>query len=303
MDELKRGLLASDAWIAPKFFYDLLGSRLFAAITALPEYYPPRVEAEILTTYRKEIAQALGTRATLIDLGAGNCEKVAGLFPILQPAQYVAVDISVDFLRDALDHLSRQYPDTDMVGVGVDFSTQLNLPADVSDKRRTFFYLGSSIGNFPAAEAVPLLERLRRNMGAEGGLLIGMDLVKPIATLEAAYDDALGVTAAFNRNVLLHINRILVSDFKLEDWRHVALFNPQASRIEMHLEALREVRVTWPGGERLFAAQERIHTENSYKYTPESARTLLQQAGFMAKQVWTDPMGYFALIYATPSRV
>ena len=121
---------------------------------------------------------------------------------------------------------------------------------------------------------MPLLERLRRSLGAEDGLLIGMDLVKPIATLEAAYDDALGVTAAFNRNVLLHINRILGSDFRLEDWRHVALFNTQASRIEMHLEALSEVRVTWPGGERLFAAHERMHTENSYKYTPESARLI-----------------------------
>jgi len=301
--ELKTGLLASDAQIAPKFFYDLLGSRLFAAITALPEYYPPRVEAEIFVNYSKDIAQALGTRATLIDLGAGNCEKVARLFPVLQPAQYVAVDISVDFLRDALEHLGRQYPDTAMLGVGADFSTQLNLPAAVAHQRRTFFYLGSSIGNFSEAEAVPLLERLRRNMGAEDGLLIGMDLVKPIATLEAAYDDVLGVTAAFNRNVLLHINRILGSDFRLEDWRHVALFNTQASRIEMHLEALREVRVTWPGGERVFAAHERIHTENSYKYTPESARDLLQQAGLMVQQFWTDPMGYFALIYATPMQV
>ncbi len=298
--ELARGLLARDACIAPKFFYDLLGSRLFAAITALPEYYPPRVEAEIFSIYRDEITHALGTQGTLIDLGAGNCEKVARLFPALQPAQYVAVDISVEFLRDALAHLSRQYPDTDMLGVGADFSTRLDLPAEVADKRRTFFYLGSSIGNFSGADAAMLLGRLRQNMKTGDGLLIGMDLVKASATLVAAYDDALGVTAAFNRNVLLHVNRILGSDFKLEDWRHVALFNTQAARIEMHLEAVRDVRIAWPGGSRLFAAHERIHTENAYKYTPESARTLLQQAGLAVRQLWTDPMRYFALLYATP---
>jgi len=299
--ELKLGLLASDAWIAPKFFYDLLGSRLFAAITALPEYYPPRVEAEIFSTCLDEIAHALGTRGTLIDLGAGNCEKAARLFPVLQPAQYVAVDISVEFLRDALEHLSRQYPDTDILGVGADFSARLDLPAEVADKRRTFFYLGSSIGNFSDADAAMLLGRLRQNMKAGDGLLIGMDLLKRSATLVAAYDDALGVTAAFNRNVLLHVNRILGSDFRLEDWRHVALFNTQASRIEMHLEAVRGVRIAWPGGSRLFAAHERIHTENSYKYTPESARALLQQAELAVQQLWIDPMNYFALFYATPT--
>ena len=301
MTELKEGLLASKAWIAPKFFYDLLGSRLFAAITAVPEYYPPRVEAEIFVQYQNEIVQTLGTRATLIDLGAGNCEKVARLFPMLQPTQYVAVDISVDFLHAALEHLSRQYTATEMLGVGIDFSTHLELPAAVTATRRTFFYLGSSIGNFSDADAIPLLGGLRQNMGAQDGLLIGMDLVKDSTILVTAYDDALGVTAAFNRNVLLHINGILGSDFRLEDWRHVALFNAQASRIEMHLEALRDVQVNWPSDTRQFAAGERIHTENSYKYTPESARALLQKAGFTVQQLWTDPMGYFALVYAIPA--
>lgn len=300
VDELQAGLLAPKAWIAPKFFYDLLGSKLFAAITALPEYYPPRVEAEIFIQCSKEIAQTLGTRATLIDLGAGSCEKVARLFPTLQPAQYVAVDISVDFLRAALEDLGRQYPETTMLGLGADFSTHIDLPPEVNAQRRIYFYLGSSIGNFSDVDAVQLLARLRHSMGPDDGLLIGMDLVKASATLEAAYDDALGVTAAFNKNVLLHVNHILGSDFKLEDWRHVALFNHDASRIEMHLEALREVSVVWPGGRRAFAAGERIHTENSYKYTPASARALLQQAGLTVQHLWTDPLQYFALIYATP---
>lgn len=301
--ELTQGLFAQHAHIAPKYFYDLLGSRLFAAITALPEYYPPRVEAAIFSTYRQEIAQALGAQITLIDLGAGNCEKGARLFADLSPTQYVAVDISVEFLRDALAQLGRQYNAIEMLGVGLDFSTQLDLPPAVARKRRIFLYLGSSIGNFSDADAVRLLANLRANMDTDGGLLIGMDLVKASATLEAAYDDALGVTGAFNRNVLLHINQILGSDFDIHDWRHIALFNAQASRIEMHLEALREVLVAWPGGERRFAAGERIHTENSYKYTPDSARALLQQAGFVVQQLWTDPMAYFALVYATPADV
>ena len=299
---LIQGLLAQHAHIAPKYFYDLLGSHLFAAITALPEYYPPRVEAEIFSIYQQEIAQTLGAQITLIDLGAGNCEKGARLFTDVCPAQYVAVDISVDFLRDALAQLGRQYTAIEMLGVGLDFSTQLDLPPAVVAKRRIFLYLGSSIGNFADTDAARLLANVRANMDGDGGLLIGMDLVKASAILEAAYDDALGVTGAFNRNVLLHINQILGSDFDIRDWRHVALFNAPASRIEMHLEALRDVQVAWPGGQRRFAAGERIHTENSYKYTPDSARALLRQAGFTVQQLWTDPMDYFALIYATPAR-
>lgn len=297
---LAQGVLDRPAHIAPKYFYDLLGSRLFAAITALPEYYPPRVEAAIFSSNQREIVQALGTQITLIDLGAGNCEKAARLFTGLSPTQYVAVDISIDFLRDALAQLARQYTAIEMLGVGLDFSTQLDLPQAVAQQRRIFLYLGSSIGNFSDADAVRLLVNLRANMDADGGLLIGMDMVKASPILEAAYDDALGVTAAFNRNVLLHMNQMLGSDFRVQDWRHIALFNTQASRIEMHLEALREVQVAWPGGQRSFAPGERIHTENSYKYTRESARALLQKAGFTVQHWWTDPKEYFALIYATP---
>ncbi|MFM2398174.1 MAG: hypothetical protein RL341_331 [Pseudomonadota bacterium] len=296
--ELLEGLVAGKAHVAPKFFYDALGSRLFEAITELPEYYPTRVEAQIFGQREDEIARALGKRITLIDLGAGNCAKAARLFPSLQPVQYVAVDISVDFLQQALDGLQRQFPATDMLGVGMDFSASLQLPRDVRLEKRVFFYPGSSIGNFEPVVARRLLGQMATQAGQGGALLIGIDLVKPLDVLVPAYDDALGVTAAFNLNLLLHLNRLIGSDFALQDWQHVALFNTQESRIEMHLQARHALTVQWQGGARAFAAGERIHTECSYKYTPDSARTLLADSGFDVTQFWTDAQQQFAVVLA-----
>jgi L-histidine Nalpha-methyltransferase len=296
--ELLEGLTAEKAYVAPKFFYDALGSRLFEAITELPEYYPTRVEADIFGDYKDEIAQALGKRLTLIDLGAGNCEKAAKLFPSVQPVQYVAVDISVDFLHQALDGLQRQFPATDMLGIGMDFSTSLQLPRDVRADKRVFFYPGSSIGNFGPVAARELLAQMATQAGQGGALLIGIDLVKPLNVLVPAYDDALGVTAAFNLNLLLHLNRLIGSDFAVRDWQHIALFNTQDSRIEMHLQARRALTVRWQGGERAFEAGERIHTECSYKYTPESACALLADSGFEVTQFWTDAQQQFAVVLA-----
>jgi dimethylhistidine N-methyltransferase len=296
--ELLEGLTAEAAHVAPKFFYDPLGSRLFEAITELPEYYPTRVEAEIFVQRKDQIAHALGKQVTLIDLGAGNCEKAARLFPSLQPVQYVAVDISVEFLHQALDGLQRQFPATDMLGVGMDFSANLQLPRDVRADKRVFFYPGSSIGNFEPAVARRLLSQVAMQAGQGGALLIGIDLVKPLDVLVPAYDDALGVTAAFNLNMLLNLNRLIESNFDLRDWQHVALFNAQDSRIEMHLQARRDLVVHWPDGARAFAAGERIHTECSYKYTPESAGALLEDSGFEVKQFWTDTRQQFAVVLA-----
>ncbi|HET9978584.1 MAG TPA: L-histidine N(alpha)-methyltransferase [Burkholderiaceae bacterium] len=296
--ELADGLAAEAASIAPKYFYDALGSRLFDAITDLPEYYPTRTEAGILAARRWDIAEAVGRARTLIDLGAGNCEKASRLFSTLAPARYVAVDISVEFLRRALAALQREHPELDLVGLGQDFSRALRLPAEVGDGPRTFFYPGSSIGNFTPEDACAFLCRVRA--GSPGcNLVIGVDLVKDQAVLEAAYDDPLGVTAAFNRNVLLHVNRLLGSDFALADWRHVALFNAAESRIEMHLEARRAVDVRWPGGGRRFAAGERIHSENSYKYGVETFGRLLRQAGYAQTHCWTDERGWFAVFCAS----
>jgi L-histidine Nalpha-methyltransferase len=295
--ELSAGLLAPQAAVSPKFFYDALGSRLFDAITELPEYYPTRTEAAILRTHGAEIAATVGTGRTLVDLGAGNCEKAGRLFATLRPHRYVAVDISVEFLRQALQCLQREHPAMDMVGVGVDFSQALQLPPQVGDGPRTLFYPGSSIGNFTPEVAEGFLRRVHAHSPG-GNLLIGVDLVKPKALLDAAYDDALGITAAFNLNALSHINRVLGSDFNLRQWRHVAFFDAAASRIEMHLEARAALAVRWPGGERRFAAGERLHTENSCKYTVEGFDALLRRAGYADTRCWTDDKQWFAVFAA-----
>jgi dimethylhistidine N-methyltransferase len=293
----RAALLAPQASAAPKFFYDSLGSHLFEAITELPEYYPTRTEAAIFERHGADLARRVGTGATLIDLGAGNCAKATRLFPLLEPRRYVAVDISVDFLREALRRVQREHPAVDVVGVGLDFSRSLELPADLLEGRPVFFYPGSSIGNFATEEALRFLRRVRAQAG-DGGLVIGVDLVKPAAILEAAYDDALGVTAAFNLNLLRHLNRLIGSDFEPRRWRHVAFFDAARSRIEMHLEARDDLTVRWPGAERAFRGGERIHTENSCKYTPDGFAALLRQAGFAAPSVWTDPQGWFAVFWA-----
>lgn len=304
--ELIEGLSAPQAHTSPKFLYDALGSRLFEAITELPEYYPTRTEAAIFAKHGAEMAACIAPHATLIDLGAGNCNKAAALFDRFAPKRYVAVDISVSFLRGALECLQRQYPELEMLGVGMDFSSRLLLPPQAlhAGEPCVLFYPGSSIGNFTPHDALRFLQDAHRacGQGDGSGLLIGVDLVKDAVELQAAYDDALGVTAAFNRNLLLHINRLAGSDLALGDWRHMALFNTQASRIEMHLLANRDLTVTWPGGGRNFAKDERIHTENSYKWTVPGFAQLLEQAGFATPQVWTDApdvsQGRFAVMWA-----
>ena len=292
--ELLAGLTAPTATIAPKYLYDALGSRLFSAITELPEYYPTRTEAAIFRREMKDMARALGPVTTLVDLGAGNCEKAARLFETFRVQRYVAVDISVNYLRDSLGCLQREHPEMDMLGVGLDFSAALALPAEIGNDPRTLFYPGSSIGNFTPAEALAFL-RQAQAASLGGALLIGVDLVKPAGILEPAYDDPLGVTAAFNRNMLLHLNRLAGTDFDIADWRHVAFFNAGESRIEMHLEALRDASVRWRDGERRFRAGERMHTENSYKWQLDDFAALLQQAGFTRLRHWTDENEWFAV--------
>ncbi|MES2934624.1 MAG: L-histidine N(alpha)-methyltransferase [Pseudomonadota bacterium] len=296
--EIVAGLLAPHPTISPKFFYDALGSTLFEAICALPEYYPTRTEAAIFDAVLPQIAASVGLGTTLIDLGAGNCAKAARLFPLIQPAQYVPVDISVDHMHDALDRLQQCFPSIAMTGLGLDFSTSLDLPDLVGLEKRLFFYPGSSIGNFVPAEAVAFLQRLRAACSEDGGLLIGIDLLKEKALLDAAYDDGLGVTAAFNRNILLHVNHLIGANFDVRDWRHLGYFNSAKSRVEMHLEARRDLNVQWPGSQRHFAQGERIHTENSYKYSRDACIELLAKAGFGNVKIWTDERQWYALIHA-----
>lgn len=294
------GLLLTPAQASPKYFYDRLGSHLFDAITELPEYYPTRTEAAIFEADGAAMGQQIGGGATLIDLGAGNCAKAARLLPLLDPARYVAVDISAEYLQDALRRLQREHHALDIVGVGMDFSRSPALPAGVlsSQDRPVFFYAGSSIGNFTPDEAVAFLRGVHAQAHG-GGLLIGVDLVKPKAVLEAAYDDALGVTAAFNLNLLRNMNRAVGTDFDPRQWRHVALFNEADSRIEMHLEAREALELRWPGGRRHFHKGERLHTENSCKYTVESFSSLLEHSGFRSTRYWISPDNWFAVFWAS----
>jgi dimethylhistidine N-methyltransferase len=296
--ELSAGLMAELAFTSPKYFYDALGSKLFAAICELPEYYLARTEASIFDIYLNEIADTVGVGSTLIDLGAGDCAKAARLFSALKPAQYIPVDISVEYLRDAVSRLQQRFPHIQMTGLGMDFSSTMQLPDVVRGSKRLFFYPGSSIGNFTPAEALAFFQRLRLNCDGDGGLLIGVDLVKDREILDAAYNDALGVTASFNLNLLLHLNRLLGANFDIRAWRHNSFFNPEQSRIEMYLEARHSHTVKWQGGERRFLAGERIHTENSYKYTAEGFVQLLQQSGMKVTRSWSDARNWFMVCHA-----
>ena len=300
-EELRAGIAAAKAMIQPWYLYDDIGSRLFEIITAVPDYYPTRTEAALLTEHLPAIAAAVGGRGgTIVDLGAGSCEKAPRLFPFVKPRQYVPVDISADYLKSVVERLQHEHPDIEMIGVGTDFSNHLELPAAVDRARRLFFYPGSSIGNFTPEHACAFLRRVREQMFEDSALLIGIDLIKDVATMERAYDDRLGVTAAFNRNTLYNVNRIAGTDFDPADWRHLSRFDERLHRVEMLLEARSETTVRWPGGERVIRAGERIHTESSYKYTLDRFAKLLGKAGLRTVENWTDSKKWFAMFLATP---
>ncbi len=300
--EIIAGLSAAGGMrIAPKYFYDALGSALFTAICQLDEYYPTRTEASIIGKALPDLAGLLAPASTLIDLGACDCVKGLRLLQAIEFGQYAAIDISADFLRDAVLDVQRALPRLDVLGIGADFTDGLRLPAQVRVENRVFFYPGSSIGNFTPLAATKLLKQWRGLCGNDARLLIGVDLVKDAATLEAAYDDAIGVTAAFNLNVLRHVNRLAGTDFDPRQWRHRAHFNAEDSRIEMHLVAQSALQVRWPGGAREVRKGESIHTENSYKYTVDGFGHVLQSAGWRISRVWTDEREWFGLILAEPT--
>lgn len=295
--EIIDGLQSNPASISPKFFYDELGSSLFQAITHLKEYYPTRVERGIMQSKLAEITEAIVAVDVIVELGAGNCEKVRPLLDSIVPKQYRALDISVDFLEAALADLHHDYPAIDMQAIAADITEELLFP-DLQDQKILFFYPGSSIGNFNPPEASRLFSNLARECHGSGGLLIGVDLVKDIHVLEQAYNDSLGVTAAFNLNALRHLNHVIGSNFSIPDWEHYAFFNQTLDRIEMHLRAKSDQLVSWPGGYRQFHVGEMIHTENSYKYSNATFLKMLQETGFTKVTAWTDPESNFLVCFA-----
>jgi len=298
--EIIDGLMQTPATISPKFFYDAAGSALFEKITQLPAYYPTRTERAIMAANASEIARRVGAKCSVIELGAGNCQKATALCELLHPERFVAVDISAAFLHDAVAGMRLRFADIDIHAIAADLTSDIVLPPDLPLQRRLLFYPGSSIGNFDPPHALTLLSRMRGLLADDGALLIGVDLVKDEAILNAAYDDPEGVTAAFNRNLLDHVNRLIGSDFDSRRWQHRAFFNAGQSRIEMHLEASADTVVHWPGGSRSFACGQRIHTENSYKYRANDFVELLRHAGFHRTQVWTDAQDWFAVVLAGP---
>lgn len=294
------GLRATPATIEPKYFYDPLGCALYAAICQLDEYYPTRTERAIFEQYRGEISAKIsadGRCATFVDLGAGDCGKAMAWLPFIRPQRYLAIDIAGPSLETALANMAPEFPEIEMIGLVTDFSQALEIPADLLSAPTTLFYPGSSIGNFTPTGATAFLRQIR-DVTNGGGLLIGVDAKKDKQRLDAAYADALGVTAAFNLNALRHINRVIKADFDEAKWRHVGAYNAQLGRVEMHLESTVDQHVMIDGSARLFMCGERIHSENSYKYSQAQFEAMLREAGFSDVSVWTNVEQAFWVFYA-----
>jgi len=301
------GLTASPKRLPPWLFYDAAGSRLFDAITKQPEYYVTRTERAIFAQYASEILDAAGERLAAVELGAGSAEKTRLLLAQLlrrQPrAAYYPIDVSESAVQAAAKSLRREFPSLAVTPIVADYAAGVEKVLMI-DGRKLVMFIGSSIGNYEPDEALALLQRVRRVMRPGDTFLLGTDMVKPEKILQAAYNDAAGVTARFNLNVLTRINRELAGDFKLNAFRHVALWNRNKSRVEMHLESLRAQRVAI-GALRMevdLEEGERIHTENSYKYLPKQVASLLGRAGFEPRQNWYDPRRWFGVHLASVER-
>ncbi|HZF66523.1 MAG TPA: L-histidine N(alpha)-methyltransferase [Gemmatirosa sp.] len=283
------GLQATPKTLPPKLFYDDAGAALFERICALPEYYVTRAELEILEACSRELAGHLGPRVVLVEYGSGAGVKVRLLLDALDAAAaYVPVDISASQLRCVADEIQAAYPALDVRPVCADFTRPLTLPTLAPGGRPVAFFPGSTLGNFHPPDAAAFLRRIARTVGRHGALVVGLDRRKAAATLEAAYDDAQGVTAAFNRNLLARINRELAADFDLAAFEHRAVWNAAESRIEMHLESGRTQAVRVAGRRIAFAAGERIWTECSYKYDDRSLAALAAASGLTVERRWTD---------------
>jgi dimethylhistidine N-methyltransferase len=289
------GLSASPKWLWAKYFYDDRGSELFEQITALPEYYPTRTELGILETRAAEIARFIPPGAALIEFGSGSTVKARIVLRAAPVAAYVPVDISAGFLNSEAAQLARDLPHLRTLPVAADFTKPFQLPTAIRSRPRVGFFPGSTIGNFEPAQATEFLRHAGRLLGTGAHFVVGVDLVKDEAVLNAAYDDGAGVTAAFNLNLLRRINRELGADFDLDRFRHRAFFNAARHRIEMHLESRVAQNVQLCDRVIAFAAGETIHTESSYKYTVDSFQALAAEAGWSPAAVWTDPKKYFSL--------
>ncbi len=295
------GLSEAQKAIPARWLYDDAGSQLFEDITQIPEYYPTRAEIEILTARGAEFAQSIGPDRAVVEFGSGSSVKTPLLLRAIEPAAYVPLDISGDFLRAAAADLSAKFPGLPVHPVEADFMRKVALPNDVADMPKLGFFPGSTIGNMVARTAVDLLRTMRDTLGEGSQLLIGMDLIKGTDVLEAAYDDAAGVTGEFNLNLARRINRELDGTIPVDDLRHVARWDDDFARIEMHLEVQRDMEFSVAGRDFVMTKGETIHTENSHKFDKRSSATLLLAGGWTPMQRWTDEKGRFSLILAEAS--
>ena len=297
LDEVLEGLSQPHKAIPPKYFYDERGSRLFEQICDLPEYYPTRIEMAILREHLAAMVQFIGPEAELIEFGSGAGIKTQILVEALRPPLYVPVDIDGDMLKKASGELAQLFGWINITAICADYSRPLVLPefAGVPIRRKAVFFPGSTIGNFTPEAALEFLRRSRALAGNDGVMLVGVDLKKDKAQLDAAYDDAQGITAQFNLNLLARINRELGADFQPQRFAHRAFYDETKGRIEMHLESLYSQFVRIAGRRFDFAPGETIHTEISCKYTIAEFQALAQQAGFATEKVWTDAQQMFSV--------
>jgi len=294
-DAVRTGLSQTQKIIPARFFYDSTGSELFEAITDLPEYYPTRAEIEILGARAETVAAAIGPGRAVIEFGSGSSAKTPLLLRAIAPSAYVPVDISAAFLHASAAALAQGFLGLPVWPVAADFTRPFRLPASIAGAPRLGFFPGSTLGNLAPMAAIDLLRSFGATLGEESWLLIGLDLAKDRETLEAAYDDAQGVTAAFNLNLLHRINRELGGTITIEDFKHRAVWNEALGRIEMHLVAVRDTVFDAAGAPFSLAAGEHIHTENSYKWTRPEARLMARASGWTPVQDWTDSAARFAL--------
>ena len=293
-DDVIKGLTDKPRKIPPKYFYDQRGSELFDQICEQPEYYPTRTEIDLLQYYAREIAERIGPDCVLVELGSGASEKARLLFDALKPAGYMGVDISKEFLLDATSKLATDYPWLEVHAVCADFSQVLEIPKHY-EQQHVAFYPGSSIGNFDHDEAVKFMEQVATMLGSGGKFLVGVDLKKDEAILNAAYNDAAGVTAAFNLNLLERMKSELGAQIEDGAFAHQAFYNESDGRIEMHLVCTRNTRLVIDNKPFAFHLGDSIHTENSYKYTLDEFQKLADRAGFDVEEVWTDRKQFFSL--------
>lgn len=297
LKDVVMGLRSTPKRLASKYFYDERGSQLFDEITELPEYYPTRTEVGILQTYADQIAAAVGPDKAVIEYGSGSGLKTRLLLEMLEaPRSYVPVEISGAFLEASAAQLRDEFPSVDITPIHADYTRPFDLPSGL-EKDRMVFFPGSTIGNFTVLESQNFLAQIARQVGRGGGLLIGVDLKKDPAVLHAAYNDSKGVTAEFNRNVLLRINDRLDGDFDVSAFYHHACYAPAEGRIEMHLVSARAQTVRLSDHTFEFEEGETVLTEYSHKYSPSQFDTLAQRAGFERKAFWTDADRYFGVFY------